>query len=129
MSNSGAAVCRITATYSGGDPCPTEVGWLDPMGADGVRAPSIAQDGASDTRTCEIQQLDGAALASCQSTLDCSDCIPGWCATQVPDLRSSKYCGSGQFPWPFRFVQGADAGPESASDLAITIVCDEAHVQ
>jgi hypothetical protein len=122
----GSAECLITATYAGNEPCPAELGWLDPMGSNGERAPQVEHGAARDTRTCEVQQLDGAALASCRSSLDCPDCEPGWCATEVPSLISDQLCPPGNYFPPFRFVRGADSGPDSASNVTLNFVCDEA---
>jgi hypothetical protein len=123
----GSAVCLITATYSGTDPCPAELCWSDPVGPDGTRAPRIDHDASGDMRVCEVLQLQGAALASCVGALDCADCGAGWCSTVVPELApSARYCPPNTYYSSFRFVHGADAGPESANDVAIEIVCDSA---
>jgi hypothetical protein len=125
ISDSGAAVCLVTATYAGSEPCPAELGWLDPMGSNGVRAPQVEHGAAGDTRTCEVQQLDGAALTSCRSSLDCADCVPGWCATDLLQLIPDQFCPSGNQLAPLRFVGGADSGPQSASNVTLNVVCDE----
>ena len=122
----GVAQCVATATYSGTEPCPADFGWLDPMGPNGVRAPRVDHGAAGDQRVCEVRQLEGAALASCRSTLDCADCEPGWCATEVPDLVFSQDCAPGRFYPPFRFVLGAGAGPDSVPDVSLSVICDEA---
>jgi hypothetical protein len=57
-------------------------------------------------RRCEIAQLTGAKLEACRSTLECSGCGSGFCATEVPKLDQSEYCGAEYF-WPLRFVGGA----------------------
>ncbi len=62
---------------------------------------------------CEIRQLEGSALASCVSSLDCADCEPGWCATQVPDLLD--HCEKA--PNPFRFVGGADRAARVTAEI------------
>jgi hypothetical protein len=101
----GSARCTITATLYDDEPCNAAFGWLDPLGSDGTRAPRVVNDNGTSRRVCEIRQLDGAALASCVSNLECPDCEPGWCATQVPDLLDQ--CENGK-PNQFRFVGGAD---------------------
>jgi hypothetical protein len=98
------------------------------MGPDGVRTARVEHTANGDTRVCEIQQLDGAALTSCQSTLACTDCQPGWCATTVPELVSDKYCIPGTHYPPFRFVLGASACADPTNAADITIVCDEASL-
>jgi hypothetical protein len=62
----GSAVCVVTATYSGTEPCPSDLGWIDPMTAAGVRKPRVDHDASGDSRVCEVQQLQGAALESVQ---------------------------------------------------------------
>ncbi|MEP7049006.1 MAG: hypothetical protein ABJB12_01585 [Pseudomonadota bacterium] len=124
----GSAVCLVTATYAGSEPCPAEVGWLDPVGPNSQRTPRVDHGAAGDTRTCEVRQLDGAGLVSCRTALDCADCEPGWCATEVPDLSSDRFCPAGEHSSPLRFVRGADSGPLSASYVTLNIVCEEASV-
>lgn len=91
-----------------------------------MRTARVAHTAAGDTRVCEIQQLDGPALASCQSTLACTNCQPGWCATTVPELVPDEICAPGTHYWPFRFVLGASARADPTQAADITIVCDEA---
>ena len=126
ISNTGSALCRVTATYAGTAACPAELGWRDPLEPNGQRAPRVEHGRAGDTRTCEVQQLDGAALVSCRSSLDCSGCEPGWCATEVPELISAQFCPAGDHYSPLRFVRGADSGPDSMSDVTLSVICDEA---
>lgn len=118
--DAGTAQCRATATFSGSDPCPRELGWLDPLDAQGDRTPRINGDGLNATRVCEIRQLDGAALEACVNRLDCADCEPGWCATSVPELVPQQRCTPGSFYPPFRFVLGAG----QAHDAHVTIECN-----
>jgi hypothetical protein len=100
----GRASCRMLVDAEV-DHCDAASGWLDPVGEDGVRRPLIPTPSNPAVRTCEIRQLSGSALASCQSTLSCADCEPGWCATDVPDLLAE--CARGA-PLPVRFVGSAD---------------------
>lgn len=121
VDDAGVTQCRITASYPGTDPCPTEQGWLDPLAADGSRVSRLDQDGSGEKRVCEVRQLEGAALASCRASLDCSGCEPGWCATEVPELilRSSD-CPAGSSPLAFRWVLGAD----QARDATLHFSCN-----
>lgn len=100
----GRATCRILVDAEV-DHCDATFGWLDPEGDDGVRRPVIPTPGNPKLRTCEIQQLTGKAHESCQSSLSCPDCVPGWCATEVPELLDD--CARG-VPLPLRMVGGAD---------------------
>jgi len=119
--DAAGAQCRALARYPGSEPCPTELGWLDPLDANGQRTPHVLGSGDEATRVCEIRQLEGAALASCVSRLDCADCEPGWCATEVPELIPNA-CGAGRYYPPFRFVLGA----AQARTAPVTVVCNEA---
>jgi hypothetical protein len=101
----GSARCTVTAMVENDGPCDPAFGWLDPVGPSGTRAPKVVKEEGVERRVCEIQQLTGAALASCVTSLECEDCEPGWCATQVPDLLD---CSEGT-PNPFRFVGGSDS--------------------
>ncbi|MFZ5892873.1 MAG: hypothetical protein ACOY0T_17565 [Myxococcota bacterium] len=117
----GRATCRLlidAATES----CDPAFGWLDPLGDGGERRPQRRTEGGSVISTCEIQQLSGAALASCRESLSCSDCQPGWCATQVPDLLDD--CTRG-VPLPLRFSGGADV---AARGIA-TLLCNGERVK
>jgi len=104
IESDGSALCTISAKLPDEEPCNAALGWLDPLGRDGRRAPQVVNENGAAHRVCEIRQLEGAALASCVSSLECADCVPGWCATQVPDLLD--HCEKA--PNPFRFVGGAD---------------------
>jgi len=120
--DAGVAQCRATANALGTEPCPAELGWLDPLDAHGQRTPRVTGTGTNATRVCEIRQLEGAALASCVNRLDCADCEPGWCATEVPELLPQDACEAGSSYPPFRFVLGA----AQARSAQVTIVCNEA---
>jgi hypothetical protein len=112
----GTAACKVLVTMRDDAPCPTEYGWLDPEAPDGERAPRTTRDAEGDHRVCEIRQLTGAALESCVTSLECPDCEPGWCATDVPELIDGcrqafavdDHESSGEHPNRFRFVHGAD---------------------
>ena len=121
IDSDGTAECRAMVSFAGDDPCPADLGWLDPLASDGSRAPRVDHDAAGDTRVCEIKQLAGAALDSCRNTLDCTDCEPGWCATLVPAFDHGQ-CSAGRYLPPFRLVHGAD----HARPAQVDIVCQEA---
>ncbi|MEI9952252.1 MAG: hypothetical protein WDO74_25505 [Pseudomonadota bacterium] len=120
--DAGIAQCRVMANAAGREPCPTELGWLDPLDGNGQRTPRIEGNGPNAMRVCEIRQLEGAALASCVTRLDCADCEPGWCATEVPELLPQNACAAGSSYPPFRFVLGA----AQARSALVTVVCNEA---
>jgi hypothetical protein len=120
--DAGIAQCRATASYLGSEPCPSQLGWLDPVDAQGKRSPRVDGSGAKATRVCEIRQLEGPALDSCVNRLDCADCEPGWCATKVPELVPQERCASGKSYPPWRFVLGAG----QAHDAQVSMVCNVA---
>jgi hypothetical protein len=117
----GVAACTATAHVKVDSTCDPAYGWLDPQGPSGKRAPRFEHDAQYDYdyRVCEIPQLTGSALASCIHSLECPDCEPGWCATEVPELLSD--CSS-THPYPFRFVQGSN----TAAQGAVIIRCEAA---
>jgi hypothetical protein len=119
------AQCRAMANYPGSAPCPAELGWLDPLDANGQRTARVDGSGPDAMRVCEIRQLEGAALAACVARLDCADCEPGWCATEVPELLAQNLCPAGSYYPPFRFVLGA----AQARNAQVTVVCDESRAQ
>ena len=113
----GRASCRVIARTDAAH-CPEDLGWLDPLDAEGVRTERF--DEASGQRLCEIRQLEGAALESCRHSLHCEDCEPGWCWTELSELLEAKsLCMLGPFTvYPsFRYV----LGPEPS---AVTITCN-----
>jgi len=120
--DAGIAQCRAIAKYPGREPCPAELGWLDPIDGSGQRSPRLDGGEADATRVCEIRQLEGAALDACVTRLDCAGCEPGWCATEVPELVPRSVCTTGSHYPPFRFVLGAG----QARRAEVTVVCNEA---
>jgi hypothetical protein len=120
--DAGVAQCRAMASYPGSEPCPTELGWLDPLDSKGARSPRIDGSGTKATRVCEIRQLEGPALSACITRLDCTDCEPGWCATEVPELVPESACEAGSYYPPFRFVLGAG----QARGAQVSVVCNQA---
>jgi hypothetical protein len=117
----GSAEC-IVRIETGAAECDPQIGWLDPLGSDGVRRAEVTTTSSGTQRTCEIQQLTGSALQSCQQSLECRECSPGWCVTQVAEILDSG-CANGR-KIPLRFVGGSD-GPEQG--LA-TITCNVTRV-
>jgi hypothetical protein len=107
VNEAGSADCTVTARIAVDDRCPTELGWEDPLDAHGVPKPTIVRDRDGEYRSCEVRQLEGAALTSCRASLDCEDCEPGFCVTEVPELLPSDRCQDGALFPPFRFVGGA----------------------
>ena len=115
----------ITELESGVLACRIWVDQLDPAGCDPVRgrrdpegaATWVDFDGET-LRRCELVQLTGLALTSCQSDLGCKGCQAGWCATKVPELLDEG-CSAGTIPRPFRWIGGAIGGAKR-----IAIQCD-----
>lgn len=103
LDESGTAKCRMFVKRPNDGICPPELGWLYPR--EPVERFEYDSEG---TEYCEVSQLTGQALASCQNDINCTDCTPGFCFTKVPAL--TDYCtNQGQFPFP-RITHGADAG-------------------
>jgi hypothetical protein len=114
----GFAECSVTSVVPADEACPAEYGWLDPIGADGTRSPKLSSTAAGMVRACEVEQLTGAALASCRTSYGCADCAPGWCFTDVPELTSDSIGMT--MRWPL----GADLGNPSAER---TLSCQSPH--
>jgi hypothetical protein len=92
-------------------------------GSLGVACGSVSDEyGDVPLASAQIRQLEGAALAACVTRLDCAECEPGWCATEVPQLVPQQNCETGRYYPPFRFVLGA----AQARSAQVTIVCNEA---
>lgn len=123
----GQVACRVHAFIDIEQECPAEFGFVDPVNADGSRVPEIVElidRGPTLTRRkCEVLQLEGAALSSCQSELACSDCLPGWCFREpferdpVNHLVSTCAAQPGFSLEQFRFVNGTDTA--ARGDLRI----------
>jgi hypothetical protein len=86
--------------------CPDELGWFPPD-------PPLTGDDAS----CEVRALTDDALESCRTDLACTDCEPGYCFTEVPEL-SSECSANGQLTFP-RVIAGE--GPNEP--LRFRLVC------
>jgi hypothetical protein len=112
----GGATCLVLVDSSV-DRCDESVGWLDPQGDDGVRSPVTTHTANGALRTCEVRQLTGSALASCQSDLSCAACEPGWCLTEVPELQVA--CTQKR-SFPLRFVGSAGV----AAPGVATVICN-----
>ncbi len=107
VSENGSAACRILAFTDSELPCSAELGWVDPISEGARRALTTERNGVT-SRICEVLQLEGAALDSCRSDLACSECQPGWCATNIPDLWTQ--CYQSGVDWPFRYPFGTATG-------------------
>lgn len=95
---SDRAQCRVLVTA---DECDTQRGWR--IGSDG---------------RCEVAQLEGDALASCRTTLECDGCGHGWCVSE--DAGWMDQCGDGGFPSGLRFPGKALAG----AGAEFEIICE-----
>ena len=122
VDRNGRADCRIVVQTSSANPCPAELGWLDPQDATGTRRGLLQSTPFVDraVRVCEISQLDGSALESCRTSEDCATCSPGWCLTTIWNAAAAGRCPAGWHPGGFRFAGGAAEG--QAGELTIT--CD-----
>jgi hypothetical protein len=112
----GRVDCRVLVEADV-DHCDATLGWLDPLDDKGVRRPVSVTSATGVRAECEVLQLTGDALLSCQTSFTCPDCQPGWCATSVSELLDSCTLGS---PEPFRFVGGAD----SMAPALVEITCN-----
>lgn len=82
----GQAACRLFVESPA--PCIEDFGWSE----------TALDDGSTDT-ACEVRQLSGQALVSCQADLSCASCEPGFCFTQVPEVaRPCPDYGLAAFP-------------------------------
>jgi len=130
---SGQRACRIMGYTNAETDCPAQFGWMDPQSAQGAREPSVVEreSGGAEPelmRACELVQLEGEALTSCESELSCAGCAPGWCFRQ-PEL-SEDYdwfvmdCAArSQWSWEqLRFTFGSD----TAFDAVLEITCEVA---
>jgi hypothetical protein len=102
----GKVECRIYVDQLDLTACDAERGWKDPDGK-----PQMIERYGTSMRRCEIVQLTGPDLESCRSSLECSGCKSGFCATGVQELDLSQYCGSDEHAWPLRFIGGALDAP------------------
>ncbi|MFC1642260.1 hypothetical protein ACFL5O_06180 [Myxococcota bacterium] len=84
----GSAPCRLFVATDL-DECPAELGWLSVTDRV-VRQPGSGFDETSRwPLLCEVPQLTGEALQSCQHEFACTACEPGFCLTKVWDLVSN----------------------------------------
>lgn len=114
IADDGSVDCHVTVDTIAPS-CDKTYGWLDPTRPDGTSPPQTVEVDGVTLRRCEVRQLTGAALDSCVHSLECPDCVPGWCYTQVPDFLTR--CEAN--PNAFRFVAGAD----SAASAYVNISC------
>lgn len=101
--DAGAVECRVLVAALHVQECDESLGWRETsLQSDALE--QWAKGVTSDFRICEVAQLEGAALSSCQNELSCADCTPGFCITSVPELVSD--CSHlAPFPWSLRFPQ------------------------
>lgn len=126
----GQAACRILAYADPSLTCPRELGWLDPKDIGGERKPLLAPDPANEhlgeRRVCEIEQLSEQALRSCQTDIDCEDCVPGWCLrkpfTELSWDWRAQQCAhdAGWNLMQMRLVNGSN----SAAAARLSIQCE-----
>ncbi len=104
---SAGATCRLFVTAEV-EKCPEELGWQDVAGG-------ALEDGR---RECEVRELQGSDRDRCEHDLFCTDCPPGYCFTEVPELIEE--CRSrGKEPLPR--VVGAAVGTDLQA--AFRVVC------
>ncbi len=123
----GSASCRVTLEVAQPFECASEKGWLDPENEQGEREPTFIETEDGWRRICEMQQLGGQALVSCQTDPACEDCEPGFCIREfwgdeergrdVYNARCNEQglVGGGQI----RFTHGSDQG-----DGTMRLLCD-----
>lgn len=100
---SGVASCKVEVDQWDLSACDPALGRSDPEGG-----PLLVTSGEEELRRCVVQQLAGPDLDACRHTLACSGCAPGFCATEVPELRQEPYCApEGLHDFPIRFIGGA----------------------
>jgi hypothetical protein len=109
----GQRDCRVLAHTPELGPCPRWAGWVDPLNSEGERVPLVVETESGQERVCEVLQLEGEALESCRTDLDCSDCDAGFCVTEL--------AGTECFAWSYvRFTLGSN----SAQPARLRITCD-----
>jgi len=105
----GSVDCRVHVVTSEMEGCDSSRGWLDPLvaGANGRRAAQTetASDGTKQ-RVCEIQRLEGDALATCLDSPEAPQLEPGWCYPPA-SADCTALCPSTGTPIAFRFVAGS----------------------
>lgn len=105
----GSIDCRVHVVTSEMVDCDSSRGWLDPLvpGANGERAAKTetASDGTKQ-RVCEIQRLEGEALATCLESPETPQLVPGWCYPPASADCTAR-CPSTGTPIAFRFVAGS----------------------
>jgi hypothetical protein len=101
----GSAACRVLVEVPASEECPEQRGWFE-TASEPVAARELGWN--DPMRVCEVRQLEGESLRSCQTDFSCAACGPGWCWTTVPEL--AHRCEAG-VPYAFRFPRGADFGP------------------
>lgn len=95
----GTVSCKLYVDQSDLASCDEARGVRDPDGKE-----TLVDRYGTQVRRCEVIQLSGAELDACRTTLECSGCSPGYCATDVKEVFSSDTCDEGQYFWPLRFV-------------------------
>jgi hypothetical protein len=115
----GMPRCSVTVEVAPDTSCDADRGWADPLGADGVRVPTLETvtlgEATLEVRVCEVLALEGAARQACEDTVECTACGSGWCGTHVEEVLAS--CVEG-VPSGLRFVGGAAGGD------SLRLVCD-----
>lgn len=111
----GRAACRVYVESQSNTPCPEAIGWFEPA-PNGENPPPETDTGQ---RLCEVRQLEGAALQSCRTELECAECEPGFCFTDVESLTES--CSAQGLMTVPRFVNGAGRGEPGR----FTVVCSK----
>lgn len=128
----GQRACRVMGYVDPNSACPSAWGWVDPENGVGVREPTVVFGTPFITdqpfRVCELLQLQGAALASCESDVACDECTPGWCfgdsdLTGDTDWLRKSCASQSKWVWgQMRFVLGAD----TAVSGMVEILCEMA---
>jgi hypothetical protein len=102
----GTTDCRLYIDQTDLEQCNPERGHRDPDGK-----PQLVDQHGTTLRRCEVNQLTGAALEACRSSLECPNCPSGFCATEVPELTHAQECKQGEHDWPLRYTGEAIGAP------------------
>lgn len=114
----GVAACRVFIDQTNLNGCDTTMGWHELDGE-----PQFFEHNRTKMRRCEIQQHTGANLEACRTTVDCPNCPPGYCATDISWLGffgPADVCPEADVHWPIRFTSSALA----TAPAWLTILCD-----
>jgi hypothetical protein len=103
----GVGRCYVEITTTDPPVCDRSRGWVDPLGADGVRRPRLNDKGET---VCEVLPVDAAVMDACIHDATCANCGSGWCVSEV--RPTAGYCRN-PLPKMLRWVGGVLPEPGS----------------